>query len=252
MFWVMGEDTLEKYIVVPVARNHRIFGGRILRSCLEPSKDFAAVFAGKFPWQLPNQENNFIVHTRPRPPKTSDPNKPPVDRWEIGTGYTNISLPVVKAGCVGCRQSNSGLGFTFDYNLTRGFGFDSTVNLLPAQGGSKAMTEGLFGFKWGERWQHVGLFGKVRPGFIYYEKAVPGGGVHTPESLTRFAADFGGIVEVYPSRNSTMRLDVGTTLVRYLSDHPDPRTSEIGSLLSNQYIVTQGNFQISTGYVYRF
>jgi hypothetical protein len=45
---------------------------------------------------------------------------------------------------------------------------------------------------------------------------------------------------------------MGTTLVRYLADHTDPRMSEIGSLQSSQYVVNQGNFQVSTGYVYRF
>jgi hypothetical protein len=41
---------------------------------------------------------------------------------------------------------------------------------------------------------------------------MPGGGIYQPESLTRFATDFGGIVELYPNRNSTVRFDVGTTL----------------------------------------
>jgi hypothetical protein len=71
-------------------------------------------------------------------------------------------------------------------------------------------------------------------------------------SINRFAADLGGIVEYYPDRHSTLRFDVGTTLVRYLTNHQDPHQYQLGSLLSNQYIVTQGNFQISTGYVYRF
>jgi hypothetical protein len=223
-----------------------------LRACLEPSRDFSALFQGKFPWMQPVQENNFVVHTKPHVPKVDDPNRPPLQHWEIGTQYTNVSLPAVSTGCTNCRQYNSGGGVNFDYNLTRGFGFDSVLNVLPAQGGSHAMLEGLFGMKAGERWQHWGLFARIRPGFIYYEKAMPGGGVTTPESLTRFAADFGGTVEVYPNRRSTLRFDVGTTLVRYLSDHTDPRVSQIQSLLSNQYIVTQGNFQISTGYVYRF
>lgn len=114
------------------------------------------------------------------------------------------------------------------------------------------MMEGLFGVKMGERWQHWGLFGKIRPGFIYYKNAMPGGGDPAPNSLTRFATDFGGIVELYPNRNSTLRFDAGTTLVRYLSDHPDPNMSPINDLRSTQYIVTQGNFQVSTAYVYRF
>jgi hypothetical protein len=125
------------------------------------------------------------------------------------------------------------------------------VDNQPFQG-SKPMTEGLFGVKMGERFRKWAIFGKIRPGFIYYQEAMPGGGVHTPDSLTRFAWDFGGIVELYPVRNTIWRFDVGTTMVRYLSDHPDPRMSPINDLRSTQYIVTQGNFQISTAYVYRF
>ncbi len=253
LLWVLGEDTIDKYIVMPVAKNHRILGGRVLRSALEPSRGFAAVFSGRYPWELPTEDNGFVMHRSRHLGQGDDAPKPPVDRWEIGTSYTAVTLPVLQRDC-NCvsRQYNSGVGVNLDYNLTRGFGFDSAVNALPPQGGSKGMTEGLFGFKWGQRWQHWGLFGKVRPGFIFYREAMPGGGVSNPQSLTRFAADFGGIVEVYPSRNSTMRFDVGTTLVRYLSNHTDPRMSELGSLISDQYIVTQGNFQLSTGYVYRF
>ena len=182
MAWVLGEDTIDKYIVSPIAENHRIIGGRVLRSALEPSRSFAAIFSGRFPWELPTPDNGFVM-ARGRHPQFDSLHGKPVDHWEIGTSYTNVSLPVVTSSCVGCRQATSGLGLNFDYNLTRGFGFDSTVNLLPAQGGSKAMTEGLFGIKWGERWQYWGLFAKVRPGFIYYEKAMPGGGdVHAAKS----------------------------------------------------------------------
>src|ERR1022692_3265218 len=44
-----------------------------------------------------------------------------------------------------------------------------------------------------------------------------------------------------PLVEPTVRFDVGTTLVRYLSNHPDPNMSPINDLRSTQYIVTQGN-----------
>jgi len=253
--WVLGEDTIDKYIVAPIAAEHRILGGRVLRSALEPSRSFAALFAGKFPWMLPSQETNFVYHRKPRPIKIPDTNVNSVERWELGTAYTKISLPVISSECLKlCRQSFSGMGFNLDYNLMRGVGIDSTLNFVPAQQGSRAMMQGQFGVKLGQRFSHVGIFGKIRPGFIYYQNALPGGGDFNPTGLTRFSWDFGGIVEYYPRResNSTFRFDVGTTLVRYLADHTDQRMSEIGSLQSSQYIVNQGNFQISTGYVYRF
>ena len=59
--WVIAEDTLDRYVVAPIARNHPILGGRLLRAVLEPSRDFAALFAGKFIWQLPQPESNYVV-----------------------------------------------------------------------------------------------------------------------------------------------------------------------------------------------
>ncbi len=250
--WILGEDAIDRYIVTPVARDHRILGGRILRSALEPSRSMAALFAGKFPWMLPAPENNFIYHAKVKPPK---PPGDPVKHWELGTQYTFVTLPVVTRNCATtCREGFSGMGTNFVYNFTHGFAFDSSVNLLPGQHGSEPMMQGLFGVRLGQQFQHVGVFGKVRPGFIYYNKAIPGGGNDNPGSLTRFAWDLGGIVEVYPHRESrsVIRFDVGTTLVRYLTDRYDDRFTQIGGVISNQYIVTQGNFQISTGYTYRF
>ncbi len=250
--WVLAEDTIDRYIVTPIAREHRIWGGRVLRSALEPSRSMAALLAGKFPWMLPASENNFIYHAKQKPPK---PPGDPVQRWELGTQYTYVSLPVLTKNCpTTCREGFSGMGTNFTYNFTHGFAFDSSTNFLPGQNGSQGMMQGLYGVRLGQQFNRFAVFGKVRPGFIYYNNALPGGGSSNPTSLTRFAWDFGGIVEVYPHRESrsVLRFDVGTTLVRYLTDRYDDRFTQIGGVISNQYIVNQGNFQISTGYTYRF
>jgi hypothetical protein len=255
MAWVLGEDTIDKYIVTPIAVNHRIIGGIILRSALEPSRSFAAIFSGRYPWDLPTPESNFMVSGASRFPKSAHQlEQPPADRWEFGAQYSNVSLPVLSNTCseLACRKNLSGLGVNFDYNFTRGIGFDSTLTFIPGQQGTQPMMEGLFGVRLGARFEHFGVFAKIRPGFIYYEKAFPIQGETSTASLTRFAADLGGIVEYYPERNSTLRFDVGTTLVRYLTNHTDPHVYELGTLLSPQYIVTQGNFQVATSYVYRF
>jgi len=253
--WVIGEDTIDKYIAAPIAVNHRIIGGRILRTALEPSRSFAAIFAGKFPWDLPSSENDFVNSGRSHFPSTlGDFEEPPINRVEVGTQYTNISLPVVSSACSGvaCRRNLSGFGSSFGYNFSRAIAFDSTLNFIPEQQGTKPMMQGLFGFRVGVRTEHIGVFAKIRPGFIYYEKAVETQGESEQDNLTRFATDLGGIVEYYPKRRSTLRLDIGTTLVRYATNHPDPYQYPMGSLLSTQYIVTQGNFQMSSSYTVRF
>ena len=80
------------------------------------------------------------------------------------------------------------------------------------------MMQGLFGVRMGPRFEHVGVFGKIRPGFIYYDKAMPGGGNPNPTSLTRFAWDVGGIVEVYPRRES--KLNASLRLRHYAGSLP--------------------------------
>jgi hypothetical protein len=131
--------------------------------------------------------------------------------------------------------------------------FDSEVNFFPTGGGNGGpRVEGLFGAKFGQRGRNWGLFGKIRPGFIYYDRAWSGGENAHFTDLSRFAVDAGGAFEYYPSPQSTIRFDFGSTLVRYLRDYPNPQISPVGSLISTDYYVTQGNFQFSTGYRIRF
>ncbi len=175
------------------------------------------------------------------------------NRQSFGVQYASVSLPVLKSDCMGCREYNGGIGFDYGYRLLRYLYFDSQLNFFPSGGSDgKPTMEGLFGAKVGHQGKTWGFFGKVRPGFIYYESAWTGGEKPTFASLNRFALDTGGVFEVYPSRRSTLRLDVGTTMVRYLRDYPNPRLSQLGSLQSPDYYVNQGNFQISSGYTVRF
>lgn len=253
--WVISEDIIDKYLVTPIAVNHRILGGRVLRSALEPSRSFAAFFAGQLPWTLAPPEGVTASNRSLRLPEAAgNLEAPPLGHLEFGMKFTSISLPVISSTCPGvqCRKTLAGFGSDFGYNFTRAVAFDSSLNFIPEQQGSKAMMEGLFGVRLGERTEHVGVFAKMRPGFIYYQNAHPVQGENSEGSLTRFAADLGGIFEYYPNNKSTWRLDLGTTLVRYLTNHTDPHTYALGSLLSPQYYVTQGNFQLSTGYTLRF
>jgi hypothetical protein len=185
--WLVGEDMMDRYIVTPIARGHRILGGCVLRTALEPSRSFAALFAGKFPWMLPAPEDNFAVQNRPKPVKTNNPKEKPLQHYSIGTQYTNISLPVIKPGCEEtCREALSGAGFNLGYNFTRSVALDSALNFLPAQGGTQGMVQGLFGVKLGKRWSRSGFFAKIRPGLIYYTK-------RGLEAAPRFPAAFPGL-----------------------------------------------------------
>jgi hypothetical protein len=249
--WIALEDTLDKYVAAKVAEAHPFIGGKILRTALEPSRSFAGLFMGKLPWQWPAPEGHLVqpVAKQPEDPKPEWK----TDRRSIGLHYANISLPDTNGNGSSHRAYNGAIGMVYGYRLLPYLFFDSALNFIPDPGsGSRPKMEGLFGAKLGHQGQTWGIFGKVRPGFIYYENAWTGGETPKYDSLSRFALDTGGVVEVYPSRRSTIRFDVGTTLVRYLQDYSNPRLSQIGSLQSTQCYTTQGNFQISSGYTVRF
>jgi len=251
MGWVVAEDTIERFISNRIVESHPQLGWRILRGCLTPSRSMANLFQLQRPWERsPTGSSLFSKNSKPDALSATRPTG--LKNWEFGIQYTGMNLPTVQSDCLNCREFRSGLGGKFSYMLNRTVGFDNEVNYLPATGKGGYIIEGLFGVKFGHRWQNWGLFAKIRPGFAYYEAALEALGSTKVDDLTRFVADLGGAVEYYPSRNAAFRVDVGSTMIRYPRSTPDPRTSPLGSLLSPQYIVTQGNLQISSGYVFRF
>src|SRR5437763_16917458 len=68
-----------------------------------------------------------------------------------------------------------GFGGRFTYNLNSHVAVEAEANFFPRevkdfygetlQGGRK--TQGLFGIKIGERSRRLGIFGKIRPGFVH-------------------------------------------------------------------------------------
>ena len=140
-----------------------------------------------------------------------------------------------------------GFGGRVGYNVNSNFAVEAEVNYFPtdrfAEGGRKV--QGLFGVKAGRRFGRViGVFAKARPGFLKLGPAVT---ARTPAlGDTRFALDLGGVVELYPSRRSIVRVDVGDTIIP-LGDTP------INSALRPpQSFGTTHNKQTTFGIGYRF
>ncbi len=86
---------------------------------------------------------------------------------------------------------------------------------------------------------------------MHYEKTLVPGSSSDYEEATRFAFDWGGGVEYYASRHSTIRFNLGTTFIHYLTLRPDPRQPQV-SVLSDDYYTMRGSFRATTGYLFRF
>jgi hypothetical protein len=99
----------------------------------------------------------------------------------------------------------------------------------------------LFGVKYGLRSEKFGIFSKLRPGFVRFSEGTP---IFLGSSSdTEFALDFGGVFEVYASRNVALRFDVGDTIIRF----SNPNLLGVGADPAYRH-----NLQLSTGVAFRF
>lgn len=153
-----------------------------------------------------------------------------VSKVEVGAQFTSIiaSDPPVFPRTL--TRWAPGFGGRLTFNLTNHVALEAEGNLFPRGDESDRIGEGrktqaLFGVKAGIRRDKYGLFAKARPGFMYFSEPTLEcpleEGMCSPSRRIRFAADFGGVLEVYPSHRLLLRIDAGDTLIRF----PDIRRS---------------------------
>lgn len=146
------------------------------------------------------------------------------------------------------KQVGSGFGFggRFTYNLNPHVAIDSEVNAFVLDEGPIYATQGFVGPKVGVRSKYVGVFAKARPGFsTAFSKAAPTfATTFASQQVDKFALDVGAVFEVYPSRHTAFRVDVGDVIVPLGDDlilGPVPRR-----------LGTTHNLQYSLGFSLRF
>ncbi|MGB7844258.1 MAG: outer membrane beta-barrel protein [Candidatus Acidiferrum sp.] len=165
---------------------------------------------------------SFGVAYRPGALIENEPEVKVPGRWEFGPLFSAMML--AREGLSDNVRSEPGFGGYASYRFFKVFYLDGDLLYFPRRpdfsgphdGGS--ILQALVGLKGGIRRNHFGFFGKVRPGFHGYSQAlrsITTTGLSTPVysygRSTTFALDLGGIVEVYPGRRSTLRVEVGDT-----------------------------------------
>jgi len=173
------------------------------------------------------------------------------------------------------RNTQAGFGGRIAYNITPNVAVEAEVNYFPKVDlfgvdqlfGDEHHLQGLFGPKIGKRFEKVGVFGKLRPGFLSMSKGdlqprddggcpavfPPPIGCFEPARATYFAVDVGGVIEVYPSKRTVIRFDAGDTIVRF-GERIVPVTVSSGSFVAGLPAAaeTTHNFQASIGFAFRF
>src|SRR5215212_940274 len=182
-------------------------------------------------------------------------------KFEVGAQFTSIALDDNASKLPICDDCDEfvykGVGGRFTYNVNDHLAVETEVNFFLNENprytsrrvGGKPV-QALFGVKAGRRFERVGVFGKVRPGFISFSEVISlglGGGPLLPEfsRRTHFNLDLGGVFEVYPSRKVVLRVDAGDTIVRYGEE-------QLPGALSPFPGETRHNCPLSAGVGFRF
>jgi hypothetical protein len=137
----------------------------------------------------------------------------------------------------------AGAGGRITYNINDAFAFEGEANFLPDNedflfsGGRQ--TQFLFGLKSGQRSETIGIFGKLRPGFVQFDRYFIGennpacGGFALPAECfgtkRNFALDVGGGFEYYPNRFTVIRFDFSNLIIRYLGQTDNTLQIGIGA-----------------------
>lgn len=167
------------------------------------------------------------------------------------TGTHKTEIGVQATALLSGRSFNPGVGVggRLTYNLTDYLAVEGEFNYFPYkpsfdglffEGDDQLL--GLFGMKTGFRQRRYGLFFKARPGFMLTDKYSLQCSAQTSQCLRRkaqFAMDLGGVVEVYPSQRFLLRVDAGSTLIKF-------------DIYDSGYGPLKGSLQISVGAGYRF
>lgn len=161
------------------------------------------------------------------------------ERFEFGAQVTALDLRAT------IGEKPGGVGGRFICNLNDYLSLESEVNYFPQNpSGNFGETQALFGAKVGYRRRDIGIFAKVRPGFVHF-----GGDfyrVRNPGNLTHPAVDLGGVLEMFPREHVGFRVDVGDTIVGF-GDRP----IQIGAIKPFAGGIGH-NFQVSLGILFRF
>ena len=144
------------------------------------------------------------------------------DKIEIGAVATSLSLfhPDFPFD-----DTQGGFGGRFTYNFTPWIAADAEVNFFPQKQfiltANGSATQVQAGVKIGKRFDKAGIFAKVRPGFLSVNSF--GNFVAGPNNVAVFnidreqffSLDYGGVLELYPSKRMVVRFDAGDTMVRH-------------------------------------
>jgi hypothetical protein len=181
-------------------------------------------------------------------------------KYEFGAQFSTLILQ--RRTALDAVRNEPGFGGFASYRLLPFLYADSSLEFYPRRSKSidfqdgGRIFQGLFGVKGGITRNRISIFGKVRPGLMVSTDTVTGFSTAPGSAATlltgpfsMFVLDLGGIVEIYATRRTFIRFDVGDTHLYFpdktvMLPNGKPTTISGGSY--------QHTMQYSVGYGWRF
>jgi hypothetical protein len=263
--WLIGEDTLDRYVTNPLVHRHpHAFRYLLLRASLNPSSSLANMLRGHFPWwrdyEHPGEYESVIVGKFERAMDAE-----PKEYIDVNPHYTALGLGVNRSGCFGCPSVASGVGLEVGFAVRRYLDLVADGEFQPGAsplsslsvGGSLVMAN--FGVRSGYSGKRFALKLTLAPGFASYSKSQPEATASDPYPAARRNFNFSAVAalsgDVRFTQHLAFRTKVEQVLIRYKSHVRDPPgigTTPRLSFLSHDNYINSTNWGISIGPVFRF
>lgn len=257
--WLLGEDTLDRYISDPLVQHHpNAFRYKLMRASLNPPRSLANILRGHFPWWR-DYENPNVLESAIHGQFVRILYDEPVEHFDIGLHYTSVGLQTNHTGCINCRTATTGAGVEMGFRLRRYIDLTTDFNFFPDaspvtslnKGGT--LTTATVGLRTGYLTKHYAIRIGLAPGFASYASTGT-----NPNDLRRnfnFAATATISGDLRFTDHIGFRATLGQTLIRYkhsVRDPPGIGTPPRLSFLSHDNFINSTNWGVQMGPVFRF
>ena len=257
--WLLGEDTIDRYITDPLVERHpNSFGYKVVRSSLNPPRSLGNMLRGRYPWYRDYEhpsEYESPIHGRFERLMSEEP----VEHIDINPHYSSLGLLTNHSDCINCRRGVTGAGVEIGLRLRRYLDLTGDVSLYPqaspvptlSVGGS--LTTVTFGVRSGYSSKRFAIKVGLAPGFATYSHT----GTNPMEPKRNFgfaaAATLSGDLRV--TDHIGFRATAVQMLIRYKSpvrDLDGMGTPPRLSFLSHDNYINSTNWGVQLGPVFRF
>jgi hypothetical protein len=262
--WMLGEDTLDKYISNPLVRKHpHALGYKILRGGLNPPRSLANLLRGEYPWyrdyEHPGVYESPIVEHFDRAMQAE-----PHDHVDLFLYYTALSLNVNAKHCSGCRRWTTGAGMEYGFAVRRYLDLVVATGIQPSDSEESSLNiggtlwTGNIGVRSGYSGKHFALKFTLAPGFASYSRTLTPSSINPDPTLGRnynFSMVGAISTDVRFTSHLAFRVKTEQMVIRYKSldrDPPGIGTPPRLSFLSHDNYINSTNWGVNIGPVIRF